>query len=206
MEKELTLPISEDTARKLQVGDILHVTGKIFTARDAAHALMLEHHEKGEENPFDPTPMVVFHCGPVAKKEEKSWRVVAAGPTTSARMEPFEDQFLATFGIRLIIGKGGMGEKTQAALKKHGAVYTHYAGGAGALAATALERIEDVFWLDELGMPEAVWIFQVNRFGPLLVTMDSTGGNLYTDIARAVAKNQQLIHAKIAGEGGRLDG
>lgn len=206
MHNEITLPVVEDAARKLCVGDILYVTGKIFTARDAAHALMLEHHEKSQEIPFDPSPMAVFHCGPVVKRSGATWRGIAAGPTTSARMEPFEDQFLAAFGIRLIIGKGGMGEKTQAALKKHGAVYTHYTGGAGALAAKAIERIEDVFWLDKLGMPEAVWIFKVNRFGPLLVTMDSAGGNLYTDLAKNVAKNQQVIHAKIAGEGGRLDG
>ena len=206
MDTEITLPTTKDVTRKLRVGDVLYLTGKVFTARDAAHQLMLERHKKGVELSFDPAQMAVFHCGPVAKKEGKSWRVVAAGPTTSARMEPFEDQFLAAFGIRLIIGKGGMGEKTQAALKKHGAVYTHYTGGAGALAATAIGRIEDVFWLDELGMPEAVWIFQVNRFGPLLVTMDSGGGNLYTDLAKAITRNQQVIHAKIAGEGGRLDG
>lgn len=192
--------------RRWRVGDILYVIGKIFTARDAAHALMLEHHEKGQEIPFDPSPMAVFHCGPVVKREGETWRVIAAGPTTSARMEPFEDQFLAAFGTKLIIGKGGMGERTRKALKEIGAVYTHYTGGAGALAATAIERIEDVFWLDELGMPEAVWIFQVSRFGPLLVTMDSAGGNLYTDIAKTIARNQQVIHAKIAGEGGRLDG
>ena len=206
MDKEITLPITKEVTCHLRVGDVLHLTGKVFTARDAAHQLMLEHHERAQEIPFDPSSMAVFHCGPVVKEEGTGWRVIAAGPTTSARMDPFEDQFLAAFGVRLIVGKGGMGEKTQAALKKYGAVYTHYTGGAGALAATAIERIEDVFWLDELGMPEAVWIFQVNRFGPLLVTMDSAGENLYTDLAKNVAENQQLIHAKIASEGGRFDG
>lgn len=206
MESEVSLPVSQAQVRHWCVGEILYVTGKIFTARDAAHTLMLERHEKGQEILFDPSLMAMFHCGPVVKRGGETWRVIAAGPTTSARMEPFEDQFLAAFGTKLIIGKGGMGEKTQKALKEVGAVYTHYTGGAGALAAAAIERVDDVFWLDELGMPEAVWIFQVNRLGPLLVTMDSVGGNLYTDLAKTIGRNQRMIHAKIAGEGGRLDG
>lgn len=199
MEREITLPVSVDLVRELRVGDILYLTGEVFTARDEAHQLMLERREKGEEIPFNPSQMALFHCGPVVKKEETGWRVIAAGPTTSIRMELFEDQFLAAFGTKIVIGKGGMGEKTQAALENEGAVYTHYTGGAGALAAKAIERIEEVFWLEKLGMPEAVWIFQVNRFGPLLVTMDSAGGNLYTELAKTIARNKEKIHERIRG-------
>ncbi|MCD5416746.1 FumA C-terminus/TtdB family hydratase beta subunit [Candidatus Bipolaricaulota bacterium] len=211
MEREITLPVAQDLVRELRVGDVLYLTGRFFTARDEAHHLMLERKAKGEEIPFDPSQMALFHCGPVVKEEGTGrpreisppgaipwgWRVIAAGPTTSARMEMFEDRFLSAFGVKIIIGKGGMGERTQRALEAHGAVYTHYTGGAGALAAKAIEQVEDVFWLDELGMPEAVWIFRVKSFGPLLVTMDSTGGSLYTELAKTIAKNMVKIRERM---------
>jgi len=199
MEREITLPLDEATARGLHVGDILTINGTIFTARDEAHQLMLEQQAKGVAIPFDPAAMALFHCGPVVRRTEDGWDVIAAGPTTSVRMELFEDRFLATFGTRIIIGKGGMGAKTQAALETHGAVYTHYTGGAGALAARSIDRVKDVHWLDELGMPEAAWVFDVTRFGPLLVTMDSTGGNLYTDLRKKIAENRERITARIEG-------
>jgi tartrate/fumarate subfamily iron-sulfur-dependent hydro-lyase beta chain len=197
MKHKITLPVATNAVREWRVGDELYLSGKVFTARDEAHRTMLEKEEKGERIPFNPSAMAVFHCGPIVTKDKGTWRVLAAGPTTSVRMEIFEAQFLKAFGTKIIIGKGGMGEKTMAALVEEGAVYTHYTGGAGALAAQAIERIEDVFWLEELGMPEAVWIFQVKSFGPLLVTMDSTGGNLYTDLAKTIATNQKAIHARI---------
>lgn len=197
MEKELTLPISEGDARSLRLGDILYVTGRIYTARDEAHHLMLGRQEKGEEIPFRPEEMALFHCGPVVKKEPDGWRVIAAGPTTSIRMELFEDRFLSAFKTRIVIGKGGMGDRTQTALEEEGAVYAHYTGGAGALAAGAVRRVENVFWLEELGMPEAVWIFDVERFGPLLVTMDSAGGNLYRDLGKTISRNKEAIDARI---------
>lgn len=215
MEQEIMLPASVDLVRELRVGDILHLTGRLFTARDEAHHLLLERKAKGEKIPFDPSQMALFHCGPVVKEEEIGrpcgidrpvaipWarQVVAAGPTTSARMEMFEDRFLAAFGVKIIIGKGGMGGRTQNALEAHGAIYTHYTGGAGALAAKAIEQVEDVFWLKELGMPEAVWIFRVKSFGPLLVTMDSAGGNLYTDLDKTIAKNMVKIRERLEERG-----
>jgi tartrate/fumarate subfamily iron-sulfur-dependent hydro-lyase beta chain len=197
MKRELTLPIDEAAARELRVGDILYVTGKLFTARDEAHHVMLEAHEKGEKIPFDPSQMALFHCGPVVRQTDGEWEVIAAGPTTSARMELFEDRFLEAFRTPIVIGKGGMGDRTQAALEKVGAVYTHYTGGAGALAAGRIERVETVYWLDELGMPEAAWIFDAVSFGPLLVTMDSTGGNLYKNLEPTIAENVKAIHARI---------
>lgn len=181
----------------MRVGDILYVTGELFTARDEAHRLMLARHDEREAMPFDPASMALFHCGPVVRKIDNVWDVLAAGPTTSIRMEPHEDRFLDAFGTKIVIGKGGMGAGTQAALVEYGVVYAHYTGGAGALAAKAIERVTDVFWLEELGMAEAVWIFQVRRFGPLYVTMDSAGGNLYTQIEMSVAENRAAIHARI---------
>jgi len=197
MNRDLTLPIDEQTARALRVGDILHLTGAIFTARDEAHHLLLERHERGDEIPFSPSEMALFHCGPVVRPTDAGWDVIAAGPTTSARMELFEDRFLEAFGTRIVIGKGGMGPRTQGALERVGAAYGHYTGGAGALAAGRIERVEAVHWLEKLGMPEAVWVFRVERFGPVLVTMDSSGGNLYTELDATVAKNLESILAQI---------
>jgi fumarate hydratase subunit beta len=199
MERRLTLPIDEAQARELRLGDILYLTGRIFTARDEAHLTMLEAKEKGKPLPFDPSAMALFHCGPVVRKAGDGWEVIAAGPTTSVRMEIFEDRFLETFAPRIVIGKGGMGDRTQAALEKFGCVYAHYTGGAGALAAERIERVEDVHWLDELGMPEAAWIFAVKDFGPLLVTMDSAGGNLYKELEPKIAENLEAIRARIDG-------
>jgi fumarate hydratase subunit beta len=200
MEREILLPAPPNLVRELRVGDLLYLTGRIFTARDAAHRLLLDLSAKGEKIPFDPAQMALFHCGPLVKKKAGGWRVIAAGPTTSMRMEPFEAHFISLFETKIIIGKGGMGQATQAALKREGAVYTHYTGGAGALAAEAIDRVTGVFWLEELGVPEAVWIFSVNRFGPLLVTMDSTGGNLYSELSVRIADRRRAIEAQIEKE------
>jgi len=197
VEKRLNLPITEAQARELRVGDILFLTGQIFTARDEAHLTMLEAREKGKTLPFDPGVMALFHCGPVVRPVGDDWEVIAAGPTTSVRMEIFEDRFLEAFHPRIVIGKGGMGSRTQTALEKVGSVYTHYTGGAGALAAKRIERVDAVHWLDELGMPEAAWIFAAKEFGPLLVTMDSHGGNLYKELEPKIAENMQTIVARI---------
>lgn len=197
MKRDLSLPIDGATARQLRVGDILFLTGTIFTARDEAHLLMLEAQESGKSIPFDPSQMALFHCGPVVSRQNGSWKVIAAGPTTSIRMELFEDKYLETFRPPIIIGKGGMGDRTQAALESVGAVYTHYTGGAGALAAKRIESVEGVEWLEELGMPEAAWLFKVKDFGPLLVTMDSAGGNLYKDLESTVAGNIKAIMERI---------
>ena len=180
MEYHLKIPASKDEIKKLKVGDVIYVTGKIFTARDEAHHMMLEN----DKIPFDPAEMALFHCGPLMKQEKGKWQVVSAGPTTSSRMEIFEDKFIEKFGINLIIGKGGMGERTEKALKKHTAVYTAYTGGAGALAADKVEEVPGVYWLEELGMPEAAWIFKVKEFGPLVVAIDSHGGSIYKELQK----------------------
>jgi tartrate/fumarate subfamily iron-sulfur-dependent hydro-lyase beta chain len=132
--------------------------------------------------PFDPSKMALYHCGPLMKKENNKWQVVSAGPTTSSRMEIFEDKFLEKFGTNLIIGKGGMGERTEKALQKFTCVYTAYTGGAGALAADKVVEVPGVYWLEELGMPEAVWIFKVKEYGPLVVAIDSHGGSIYKEL------------------------
>ena len=192
MKRILTTPISEQEARDLHVGDVIYITGTMFTARDEAHLKMLE-----EGEPFPVSGLALYHCGPVVKKDDGKWKIVSAGPTTSARMEIFEDRFLERFPVRVIIGKGGMGDRTSAALKKVGAVYTHYTGGAGALAARAISAVTDVHWLPELGMPEAVWVLSVEEFGPLTVAMDAHGESLYSTLGKTVDKNMQAIHDQI---------
>jgi len=192
----LTTPIAEKDARALKAGDVIYVSGTMFTARDEAHKMMLE---RGSPLPVE--GLALFHCGPVARKGGSGWEILAAGPTTSARMELFEADFLRKFKSRVIVGKGGMGEKTLAALSEVGAVYTHFTGGAGALAAKAVKRVSSVHWLEELGMPEAIWVMEVERFGPLVVAMDSHGKSLYKDLSVTVGKNMDAIRARIRGLG-----
>jgi tartrate/fumarate subfamily iron-sulfur-dependent hydro-lyase beta chain len=175
-EYRLRTPIDDETVSKLRIGDIIYLSGIIFTARDEAHMKLLE--EGGIEG-FDMTGLGLYHCGPVMKEEDGLWRVISAGPTTSFRMESLEPEFLDKFPVKLIIGKGGMGAKTLEALKKHNAAYLSFTGGAGALAAKGLGEVRAVHHLEELGMPEAIWVFEAKEFGPLIVSMDTHGHSLY---------------------------
>jgi tartrate/fumarate subfamily iron-sulfur-dependent hydro-lyase beta chain len=177
MEYHLSLPIPSDVVKKLRVNDVLYLTGNMFTARDLAHEKMRAMDPK--DLPFNTSGMVLYHCGPLMKQEQGEWVAVSAGPTTSSRFEEVEDIILDRFDVHVIIGNGGMGERTRKALKKTGSVYAAYPGGAGVLAAEKITRVAHVYWLEELGMPEAVWIFEVKEFGPLIVAMDSTGKSLY---------------------------
>lgn len=187
--KVLETPLDPDEVKSLRVNEPFKVTGKIFTARDAAHEKLLELAEEGKQPPFELSDYPCFHCGPVMQEKNGSWKVVSAGPTTSIRMEIFEDEFMEEFGTKIFIGKGGMGEETSEALTRHGGVYAQFTGGAGSLMAGSVEEVEDVYYLEELGVPEAVWVIRVNQFGPLLVTMDSTGESIHRDISERVQSN-----------------
>ncbi len=190
----LKTPIRDEDIEKLRVGDILYVTGIMVTARDEAHKEILETIEKGEKLPIDLNGLVLYHCGPVVrKKQDGTWEVVAAGPTTSMRMESVEAEFIEKTGVKIIVGKGGMGSRTAEAMKKHKAVYAVFTGGAGALAADRIKRVVDVYWLEKLGIPEAVWVFEVEEFGPLIVTIDSTGRNYYEEKLEEVRKKAEKI-------------
>ncbi len=131
----------------------------------------------------------------VAKDGDK-WIAVAAGPTTSTRMDIFEDEFIKDFKVRVVIGKGGMGKKTTDAMAKYGAVYGAFTGGAAVLAARAIKNVKSVEWYD-LGMPEAMWVFEVEEFGPLVVAIDSHGNNLFTDVQKSVEESKQKIYQKL---------
>ena len=177
-----------DEAKQLRVGDIIYITGTIITARDAAHRRTLETLSKGEKLPVDFKGLVVYHMGPVVRKKEGRWEIISAGPTTSARLEAYEAEFLEKTGAKIVIGKGGMGPKTAEACKRLGTAYAIYTGGAGALAAIGIREVLGVEWLD-LGSPEALWILDVVDFGPLTVIIDPEGHNYYEEMRTKVKTN-----------------
>jgi fumarate hydratase subunit beta len=189
---KLQLPISEADIRKLKIGDEVQVSGLMVTARDAAHKYI---HENWPDwlKPIMENSMI-YHCGPVVKKnKDGSWSFVAAGPTTSIREEPYEASVMEYYKVRAVIGKGGMGQKTLDGLAKSGGVYLHAIGGLAASLAKAVVKVHDVYMLDELGVPEAFWHIEVKDF-PAVVTMDSHGGSLHTRIkAQSDEVARQLI-------------
>jgi fumarate hydratase subunit beta len=191
MEYHLTVPLKEDDVKKLNIGDIVYLSGIIYTGRDEVHIHALELAKEGKKPPVDFKDMVLFHCGPVMQKDENGeWHVIAAGPTTSSRMNSLEPDFIERFGVKAIIGKGGMSEPTVEAMKKHGAVYLAMTGGAAALAASAFKKVHGVEWF-EFGMPEAIWILEAEDLGPLVVGIDSHGNSIYRNVDENVAKNRK---------------
>ena len=199
MDYHLKTPVPEDEIRKLKMGDLVYVTGTVITARDEAHLKALELHEKGEKLPVDFKGVGVFHCGPIMKKVDGEWTVIAAGPTTSARMEIFQDNFIETFRPALIIGKGGMGGRTSKACQEYGCVYGAFTGGAALLAAQGIKKVREVHWLEELGMPECLWVYDVEDFGPMIVTIDTHGNNMTQDIKEQVTARMEKIMAEMEG-------
>jgi fumarate hydratase class I len=189
---ELKLPVSEESIRNLKVGDFVELTGRMITGRDAAHKWLIEGHRE-EVAPYL-ADTVIYHCGPVvAENEDGSYDFVAAGPTTSIREEPYQADVIGRYGLRGVIGKGGMGPKTLDGLAQHGAVYLHAVGGAAQVLARAIPRVEKVFMLSEFGVPEALWVIEVDRF-PVMVTMDSHGGSLHAEVEeRSQAKLRELL-------------
>jgi tartrate/fumarate subfamily iron-sulfur-dependent hydro-lyase beta chain len=198
MPKKLELPISEAAVRELRVGDEVEFSGTLVTGRDAAHMHL---HSVAHDAKFD--EMVrgrfLYHCGPVVKKAaDGSWTVIAAGPTTSIREEPFEAETIEAYGIRGIIGKGGMGPKTLAALKKHGAVYLHAIGGLAVVLGQCVTKVHRVHMFEELGPAEAMWQLEVKDF-PAVITMDAHGESLHAKMeAESAALARRLMDANPA--------
>ncbi|MEX2690655.1 MAG: FumA C-terminus/TtdB family hydratase beta subunit [Candidatus Njordarchaeum guaymaensis] len=194
-EYHLKTPIKEEDIRKLRVGDIIYIDGIIVTARDEAHKKALEIHEQGKKLPIDFKGLGLYHCGPIVKKIGNKWKVIAAGPTTSTRMEGLEPDFVRIFKPRVIIGKGGLKENSLKAFNEVGVVYGAYTGGAAALAAGSIKRVVNVFWLEDLGIPEALWVFEVKDFGPLVVAMDAHMNSIYQDLmAKVVRQKEKLLN------------
>ena len=180
---QLNTPISEDMIRSLKVGDEVEISGTLFTGRDAVHKYL---HEGGKLPPgVDLKGGILYHCGPVViKDEQQNWKCVAAGPTTSIREEPYQWQVIRDFGLRGVIGKGGMGDKTLSACKEHGCVYLHAIGGAAQVLAETIKRVRNVYMMEEFGAPEAIWEFEVVQF-PSVVTMDANGNSLHKEVFAA---------------------
>jgi fumarate hydratase class I len=177
----LQSPLSEAQVRSLKVGDVVLVSGRAYTGRDAVHAYLMKH-----DPPVDLHGAVLYHCGPVVAKTGDGWRVTAAGPTTSIREEPYQADVIKRYGVKAIIGKGGMGAKTLAALKESGAVYLNAIGGAAQFYARTITAVDGVS-LIEFGTPEAMWHLIIKDF-PAIVTMDAHGNSLHRDIEQASAK------------------
>jgi fumarate hydratase class I len=185
MVKPLSFPASLESTelRSLRAGDVVSLSGTIVTGRDRVHKYLFEQKPPKEEIPFDLTGAVLYHCGPVMRKTEEGYKAVAAGPTTSMRVEMYEAYVIREYGIRGIIGKGGMGENTIGALKETGSVYLHTVGGAAVYLADRIKKTLNVWKLDEFGPTEAMWLFEVENF-PAIVTIDSLGNNIHRDIER----------------------
>jgi fumarate hydratase class I len=180
---ELTAPLSEAATRALKVGDEVTIRGTLFTGRDAVHKYL---HEGGQlPAGVNFSGGILYHCGPVVLKDEQgNWKCTAAGPTTSIREEPYQGQIIRDFGLRGVIGKGGMGEKTLAACKQQGCVYLHAIGGAAQVLAECIKRVPNVYLLEKFGAPEAIWEFEVAGF-PAVVTMDAHGHSLHQEVFAA---------------------
>ena len=177
---ELKLSVTEESVRSLKVGDFVELTGRMITGRDAAHKWLLEEYRDEVAPYLEGT--VIYHCGPVVREHpDGTWEFVAAGPTTSIREEPYQADVIERYGLRGVIGNGGMGEKTLRGLGKSGALYMHAVGGAAQVLAQAVQKVERVFMLEEFGVPEAMWVIQVERF-PVMVTMDAHGSSLHDEV------------------------
>jgi len=178
--KELRYPFHEKVVRGLKAGDAVSITGRIYTGRDKLHKYFAD----GGKLPVDFRDGALYHCGPVVVKTDVGYRVMAAGPTTSVRENPYEPDFIADTGVRLIIGKGGMDAKTLAAMKKYGCVYIQAVGGAAALSAASVASVAGVSMLEEFGAAEAVWHFDVKDFRGV-VAMDANGKSLFAEVAES---------------------
>ena len=176
----LSVPFTEEKIRALKVGDEVLITGVLFTGRDAVHKYL---HEGGALPPeVNLRDGILYHCGPVVIKDERGrWKCVAAGPTTSIREEPYQGQIIRDFGLRGVIGKGGMGDRTLAACKESGCVYFHAIGGAAQVLAECIQSVQGVYLMEQFGAPEAIWEFAVKNF-PAVVTMDSHGRSLHQEV------------------------
>lgn len=183
---KLSSPLDEKTVRSLKAGDVVYLDGPIVTGRDEVHIRALKYLREGKNVPDCLYGAVLYHCGPIMS-ESDGFHVVAAGPTTSARMNSMESDMINEFGLRAIIGKGGMSDDVADTMKRKGCVYLSATGGAAVTLAEGITDVEGVEW-EDLGMSEAMWKFNVNRLGPLIVTIDCDGNNLYRKVRESLKR------------------
>lgn len=173
----LKTPLKREDTQKLRIKDSVYLSGTIYTARDSAHKRVID-----EGSPINLEGAAIFHAGPIIREKDGNYEMVAVGPTTSTRMNPYQAELLDQ-GALAVIGKGGMDLNTAEALKRNGAVFLAAVGGCAALYVSSVVNVKNVHWLD-LGVPEAIWELEVKDFGPLIVAMDSTGANLYEEVRK----------------------
>ena len=183
----LITPLKNAEIKNLNLGDVVYITGTIYTARDKAHQKALAE----GKFPGDIHGGVIFHSGPLAKKEKDEWKMIAIGPTTSSRMNELAPEFIEKFGISAIIGKGGMDKKVTEAMKGK-AVYLAMTGGCAATAASQIKKVKGIEWLD-LGEPEAVWVLDTEKLGPLIVAIDAKGNSIYDEVNKKVSSNLERL-------------
>lgn len=202
LKKVLTTPVRAEDIEELRIGDVIYLTGTLVTARDDAHMRLVK---QGRKLPVDLNGLAIFHAGPImvpCSGEERSgsgYKVVSIGPTTSMRMEKFEREFIAETGVKVIVGKGGMGAGTVEGCRTHKALHCVFPGGCAVLAASKVEEVTALHW-PELGMPEAMWVMRVREFGPLIVSIDTKGGNLFEENKRTFAERKQPIVREISAK------
>ena len=194
MKKILTTPIKDEDLESLNAGDVVYLTGTLITCRDVAHRHLIE---QGRDLPVDLKGGAIFHAGPIVRqKDDGEYEMVSIGPTTSMRMEKFEKDFIKQTGVKLIVGKGGMGAETQEGCVENKAVHAIFPGGCAVLAATKVEKIEGAEWKD-LGMPETLWINKVKEFGPLIISIDTKGRNLIEENKKVFNEKKKPILERI---------
>ena len=192
-DRVLRTPISDADIDRLTAGDVVFLDGTIVTCRDVAHRRLIE---LGRELPVDLRGLAIFHAGPIVKETGPRPEMVSIGPTTSMRMEKFEKEFLGRTGVKLVVGKGGMGADTVEGCRLHKAVHAVFPGGCAVVAARQVEEIERVEWRD-LGMPEALWVSRVKGFGPLIISIDAKGNNLFENNKALFNQRKAAIVAEI---------
>lgn len=191
-EYRVKTPLKKEDVAKLRVGDILYVSGEVFTSRDRTQRLILESKSIGEL-PFSLEGLIEYHAGPIVRRKNSEWEIVSLGPTTSFRMEKGEHDFIRETGVAGVIGKGGMGEKTREACREFKAFYGILPGGAAALLSKKVEQILGVYWLEELGVPEAMWHLKVKDLGPIIVAIDSSGNDIYDSLRERINRNLSML-------------
>ena len=191
--KILTTPVSAEDLKDIHIGDVVYLNGDLTTCRDVAHRRLVE---EGRPLPVDGKDAAIFHAGPIIRRlEDDKFEMGSVGPTTSMRMEKFEYEFIKLTGVRVNVGKGGMGPNTERACKEFGAIHCVFPAGCAVVAATEVEKIVEHHW-DELGMPETLWCNKVKEFGPLIVSIDAQGRNLFEE--NKVVFNERKEAAKQA--------
>ncbi|MDK2781876.1 MAG: fumarate hydratase subunit beta [Archaeoglobi archaeon] len=192
---ELKTPVRKEDVLRLRAGDVVYLSGEIFTARDRATHRILEMLKEGKRPPVELNGAAIYHCGPIARREGDKWRIIAAGPTTSARLNEATEKLLEHVEAIALIGKGGMSSGVRERLRGRG-IYLAYPGGAGVLASERILEVKDVYW-EDLGMPEALWVLRVEKFGPLIVGIDAHGKSIYEEVEKRVKERfEKMIEGR----------